>query len=368
MQHSFYAATTATLRRCLLPALLLAGAVTTSQAQNNVGIGTNAANPAPSAVLDLSSTSQGLLTPRMSIAQRNAIGSPATGLFVYQTDGTAGFYVYTGTAWTAVSGTGATGATGATGPQGPQGATGPQGPIGNTGAQGATGTTGPQGPIGPQGTTGTTGAQGPIGNTGPAGPGVPTGGTAGQVLTKINATDYNTQWSTPSAGGTFPSIELSTTNTAQQTVASVFGQPIYTALTLSSSNNNGATLTGGNTWNGTTFTVGATGAGWYQITGNFVGVASGSNGVINNGYQVVLDKNGAFAGSGTATAGTYPLAFTTYGSTLNSTLLKNLSTLQAVVYLSAGDYLNFRAQAYSNSAAAYTSTDGSTNLQIVRLK
>ena len=39
-----------------------------------------------------------------------------------------------------------------------------------------------------------TGSQGPAG---PAGPGVPTGGTAGQVLAKIDSTNYNTQWVTP---------------------------------------------------------------------------------------------------------------------------------------------------------------------------
>jgi hypothetical protein len=31
--------------------------------------------------------------------------------------------------------------------------------------------------------------------------GVPTGGSAGQVLAKIDATDYNTAWVTPSVGG-----------------------------------------------------------------------------------------------------------------------------------------------------------------------
>jgi hypothetical protein len=36
---------------------------------------------------------------------------------------------------------------------------------------------------------------GPTGPTGATGPGLPTGGTANQVLTKINSTDYNTQWS-----------------------------------------------------------------------------------------------------------------------------------------------------------------------------
>ena len=31
--------------------------------------------------------------------------------------------------------------------------------------------------------------------------GIPSGGTTGQVLSKVNSTDYNVQWSTPSGGG-----------------------------------------------------------------------------------------------------------------------------------------------------------------------
>ena len=38
---------------------------------------------------------------------------------------------------------------------------------------------------------------GPTGLTGATGPGLPLGGTENQVLTKINSTDYNTQWSDP---------------------------------------------------------------------------------------------------------------------------------------------------------------------------
>ena len=45
------------------------------------------------------------------------------------------------------------------------------------------------------------GLVGPAGPAGPAGQGVPTGGTTGQVLTKIDATNYNTYWATPAAGG-----------------------------------------------------------------------------------------------------------------------------------------------------------------------
>src|SRR5438045_6454027 len=39
----------------------------------------------------------------MTQTQRNAIGSPATGLLIYQNDHTPGFYYYNGTAWAAVT-------------------------------------------------------------------------------------------------------------------------------------------------------------------------------------------------------------------------------------------------------------------------
>ncbi|MBL0020359.1 MAG: hypothetical protein IPP17_28975 [Bacteroidetes bacterium] len=39
----------------------------------------------------------------MTLVQRNAIATPATGLLIYQTNGTTGFYYYNGTAWTAIS-------------------------------------------------------------------------------------------------------------------------------------------------------------------------------------------------------------------------------------------------------------------------
>ena len=57
-----------------------------------VGVGTN--SPHASAALDIESTTKGLLTPRMTAAQRAAIGTPANGLVVYQTDSTQGLYCY----------------------------------------------------------------------------------------------------------------------------------------------------------------------------------------------------------------------------------------------------------------------------------
>ncbi len=53
-----------------------------------------------SSVLDVKSTTKGLLPPRMTQVQRQAISSPATGLLVYQTDGSTGYYYYNGSAWT----------------------------------------------------------------------------------------------------------------------------------------------------------------------------------------------------------------------------------------------------------------------------
>jgi hypothetical protein len=84
---------------------------------------------------------------------------------------------------------------GATGPKGDKGDTGLQGPQGAQGIQGI------QGPQGPQGIKGDTGTAGTNGTNGTNGVGVPVGGTAGQVLSKIDGTDYNTQWTTPSVGG-----------------------------------------------------------------------------------------------------------------------------------------------------------------------
>jgi hypothetical protein len=63
------------------------------------GLGVNSTTSVAdtSAILDVSSTTKGMLVPRMTSAQRTAISLPATGLIVYQTDGTSGFYYNSGT-------------------------------------------------------------------------------------------------------------------------------------------------------------------------------------------------------------------------------------------------------------------------------
>jgi len=62
-----------------------------------VGIGTT--TPDNSSILELESTTQGMLTPRMLESERDAIATPATGLLIYQTNNTPGFYYYNSTAW-----------------------------------------------------------------------------------------------------------------------------------------------------------------------------------------------------------------------------------------------------------------------------
>ncbi len=63
-------------------------------AEGRVAIGTT--TPEASAILDVSSTSKGVLIPRMTRAFRNVIATPPEGLLIYQTDFTPGFYYYKG--------------------------------------------------------------------------------------------------------------------------------------------------------------------------------------------------------------------------------------------------------------------------------
>jgi hypothetical protein len=65
----------------------------------NIGIGTT--TPDSSSALEIKSTSQGFLPPRMTLIQRNQIQNPAQGLMIYCTDCgiDGGVQIYKGTAW-----------------------------------------------------------------------------------------------------------------------------------------------------------------------------------------------------------------------------------------------------------------------------
>ncbi|MDO7849160.1 collagen-like protein [Hymenobacter sp. M29] len=433
----------------LLAFALLGLGTTAARAQGNFGVGTT--TPDASAVLDVSSTTQGLLVPRMSAAQRGLIASPATGLLVYQLDGsTPGFYAYNGSVWAPVGGTGTAGSTGSAGLNalvrttaeaagancttggtriesgrdtnangtldaaeitvtryvcnGAAGASGTNGSAGTAGAAGtagrnalvrttaeaagancATGGTridagqdangngtldaaeiastryvcngaagskgatgdpgdpgtpgtpgskGPKGDPGDPGTAGTTGGKGPTGD--PA-PGLPAGGTAGQVLAKVDATDYNTQWTTLVSASSSVQLRADKVGGTGETVALLNAT---TPTTIAFNNVLAAPTLG--SWDGSTYTVGTGGAGAYLVQAALLtaDVASRSLGI-----NLLVEVNGAAYGS---TAGdVYYSAFINSNNQNTPTGTRIRGELCKVVFLNAGD--TFKIRGVSNS-------------------
>ena len=86
------------MKKIIFLSLLFIHTISISQ----VGIGTT--SPDASSVLDITATDAGLLVPRMTLTNRDNITAPATGLMIYQTDNTPGFYFYDGSAWSAFAG------------------------------------------------------------------------------------------------------------------------------------------------------------------------------------------------------------------------------------------------------------------------
>lgn len=87
--------------QCLL-VLVSAIVLNTEIEAQNVGINATGAAPNASAMLDIVSTTRGLLVPRMTTVQRTAIATPAQGLYVYDLT-TNSFWFYNGTVWVELS-------------------------------------------------------------------------------------------------------------------------------------------------------------------------------------------------------------------------------------------------------------------------
>lgn len=64
-------------------------------------VGVNTATPDASAALDITSTSAGVLIPRLTDAQMNGVNAPATGLLVFNSTQN-NFYYFDGAAWVAL--------------------------------------------------------------------------------------------------------------------------------------------------------------------------------------------------------------------------------------------------------------------------
>lgn len=80
-----------------LPVIHFAGA-------QSFSVNTDGSVADPSAMLDVKSSQKGLLIPRMTKTERNAITTPATGLLVFQNaPDSLGFYYYDGSKWSWVA-------------------------------------------------------------------------------------------------------------------------------------------------------------------------------------------------------------------------------------------------------------------------
>jgi Chaperone of endosialidase len=80
----------------LLAGMLLAGNIFSQ----SFSVNTDGSSADASAILDVKSTTKGILIPRLTKVQKNSISAPATGLMIYQTGpDSTGFYYYNGTIW-----------------------------------------------------------------------------------------------------------------------------------------------------------------------------------------------------------------------------------------------------------------------------
>jgi len=70
-------------------------------ASQSLAVNTDGSAANSSALLDVKSTNKGILVPRMTKAEKNAIAAPATGLLIFQNGpDSIGFHYYNGTVWT----------------------------------------------------------------------------------------------------------------------------------------------------------------------------------------------------------------------------------------------------------------------------
>jgi len=309
----------------LLLISLLFSSLSFLSAQGGVAINTDNSNPDASAALDVKSTTQGMLVPRMTAAQRAIIATPATGLLVYQTDGTAGFYFYNGTAWVSLSGGGGD----------------------NLGNHTATTTLNMNG----QNISNASGLTA-TGNTSISGNAYPTNtGTNGQVLTTDGAGTLSWQ---AAAGGSNNSIQLYATIVGVPSLPAAVSTTNPAVVRFSTAVPNGINPTNGSTWRGdSTFVCGS--AGYYEVW------ASLASAVTNNAYPVpVLELNNVTTqriyGTGQANV-TY---WQTHG--------KARGQLNTVIYLNVGDEIKIKGQNGLNATVSSLNADMSSRLIIRKIQ
>ncbi len=301
----------------LLIACLLLSVAATAQ----VGIGTT--SPNTSAALDIASTTSGLLVPRMTHAQLIAIALPATGLLVFQSDGTAGFYFNSGTpgapVWTFIQNSANANVT-------------LQGNIFNGASQLVQLNASTQLPA-VSGVNLTN-----LNATNLASGTVATGLLGSGTASSTTFLRGDGTWNAPS-GGSGATLDLVATNTNSQTIA-------ISATTTVTFNHTTTSPTIGSFTGSNTYTVGATGL--YMIQVSIAGTT-------NAAVSPVLSINGVAIRYGTGGAsGAYASPF-------------SRGTLIAILPLTAGNTVTIQGANGNGTAATILTTDGSTEVTIVKM-
>lgn len=157
------------------------------------------------------------------------------------------------------------------------------------------------------------------------------------------------------------SLQLFVTKTTSQITplgSNMPGAAIETAtVDIPFQSTNTGTLTGGNTWDGTTFTVGASGAGLYQIDVRLTGVVMSA--------IPMLDFGGGYATSSIyGMSQNVPSGGTSYSSV---PAFCKRGILTTTVYLPAGAFFKVRASSTTTVVGADLNGDASCRLTIVKL-
>ncbi|MBK8624542.1 MAG: hypothetical protein IPN86_02860 [Saprospiraceae bacterium] len=306
-----------------------------SQAQ----VGINTATPNTSAALDVTSTDKGLLIPR--VASTGDIASPTAGMMVYQTGGTAGFYLYS-TSWTLVSG--------------------PDN-LGNHTA--TTNLNMANQDIISVDSIGTAKAKiGP--NTYPT-----TTGTNGQVLTTDGAGALS--WGSASSGGGAQLLVRASVNSIQSFLTGSSLAPATASYSLPAIATcfGNVTTNVGSAWNAGTGIFTAPSEGLYMVTVQIVGLLGVAS---TSGYSLTtildVDNNLNFTGTGTSTVITggetdYFGIHNFYANNI-APPYKNRSQLTALVPLTANQTFSLRIMNNTFESGA-PSTNGTSHITIVKM-
>ena len=334
------------MQKKLLSAVFLFLHITCLSAQNGVAINTDNTTADPSAILDVKSTAQGVLIPRMTAAQRTLISSPAQGLLVYQTDGASGFYFYNG-GWSLLGGDNLGNHTATTTLN-----------MNNQSISNASSVTAASATIG--------------GNTYPTNT-----GTSGQVLSTNGAGALS--WQTPSAGGQDVSIQLyaTTESIAAQSLPAALSVVNPAVVRFSTSVPGGISPTNGSTWQGdSTFVCGS--AGYYEVVCQLTTgapTAATSSSVTGAAYPVPLLEINDVSSSVTFPNFVPNAVKRIFGVGVNSNNAwsegtrgaKGRGFLSTILYLNVGDRIKIRGQNGATSAAITLHSHFSCRLIIRKL-